>query len=133
MRDHKTIVPARSPPPPAAASLSLSRFSSNNNGMMGRVLRRFQRATTGTLALVGVGALGYMAWEYQSMQAIRQEDEYREATAANDESSDKKKKKKRVLVLPFHRMKLVETKKPSLSDFASRLSDDNDDRILEVR
>jgi hypothetical protein len=27
----------------------------------------------------------------------------------------------------------VETKKPSLSDFASRLSDDNDDRILEVR
>lgn len=128
MRDHKTIVPARvagatalvpQPTPPSGGGSSGGR-----NAAMG-ILRRIQRATTRSLALVGVGTLAYIAYDYNSMKVVRQEDEYR-ADAAKDD-----KKKKRVLVLPFHRMRLVETKKKQFGDLA-RLSDD-DDRILEVR
>jgi hypothetical protein len=74
-----------------------------------------------------------MAIEYQAVKAVRQEEEYAAVAAAANDDSLSKDKKKRVLVLPFHRMKLVETKKPSFTEFASRLADENDDRILEVR
>ena len=52
---------------------------------------------------------------------------------ASDVAKDTKGDKKRVLVLPFYRMKLVETRKPSFSTILQSLSDStDDDAVMEV-
>lgn len=121
MRDHKTIVPAA---PAAAAAVARSTTTPGYG-----ILRRLQRATTGSLALVGIGALAAIAYEYRSMKQVRDEEK---CLTAADGSDNDEAKKKRVLVLPFHRMRLVETKKNQFGNLTSRLADDGDERILEV-
>eukprot|EP00545_Synedropsis_sp_CCMP1620_P004767 CAMPEP_0119006820 /NCGR_PEP_ID=MMETSP1176-20130426/2561_1 /TAXON_ID=265551 /ORGANISM="Synedropsis recta cf, Strain CCMP1620" /LENGTH=800 /DNA_ID=CAMNT_0006958823 /DNA_START=120 /DNA_END=2522 /DNA_ORIENTATION=+ len=132
MRDHKTIVPAVAPTTTAATAATTSHRRRPFHG----ILRRFQRATTGSLALVGIGALAVIAYEYRAMKQLRDDNDEQQianGTAnTDDDESKKRKKKKRVLVLPFHRMRLVETKTTQWSTLASRLADDADEQILEV-
>ncbi len=56
-----------------------------------------------------------------------------ELKIARDVANDAKGDKKRVLVLPFYRMKLVETRKPSLGAILESFRDNSDDdAIMEV-
>lgn len=83
MRDHKTIVPPKMEPPVASASPSV----------VSRVLKTLRRGTLYSVVGVGVGSAVLYAknyWEEGDMARLRSKD-------------------KKVLVLPFHRMKLVET------------------------
>lgn len=58
----------------------------------------------------------------------------REARIRREVRKDEESTKKRVLVLPFHRMKLVEAKKSSFVDGLHSISaEEKDDRIMEVR
>jgi len=86
----------------------------------GRVRKFLGNALKGPLTLAGLALAAAVAIEYQNA-----------AEVAEDAKGDKK----RVLVLPFHRMKLVETKRPSFSATLESLSasDSGDDAIMEVR
>ena len=111
VRDHKTIVSKMDPS--AAGRGRPSRMSFG-------ILRRVRRATTGTLALVGFGAVVALAYEYSQLE---------EPVLLG--GGDDKKEKKQVLVLPFHRMKLVETR--SGNNPLNMIPSNDEDRILEVR
>ena len=66
-----------------------------------RTVRKFLgRAARGPLTVLGLVAVSALAIEYKTRK---------------DVAEDAKGDKKRVLVLPFHRMKLVETKRPNFS------------------
>ena len=82
-------------------------------------LRRLKSATKTSLAVVGLGTTIY---------AAREINEYNKIRAGHGDGSDKKKKG--ILVLPFHRMKIVEQKKPSL--LANLAQVQNGDEIIEV-
>lgn len=85
-----------------------------------RVRKFLGNALKGPLALAGLALAATLAIEYKN---------------AHDIAQDAKGEKKRVLVLPFYRMKLVETKKPSFSttlESLSSASDGPDDAIMEV-
>lgn len=79
-------------------------------------LRQVRRVGTTAFALVGLGATAYMAYEYNELKKAEKKAETKEKT---------------VLVLPFDRMQLRETKKRSLS-FDSSWFSSEDDGILQV-
>lgn len=95
MRDHKTIVPHKVEPPPAAPS---------RLGFFSRAGKSMYRVTTLSLATIGVGTVAMFAYDYWLLRDM-----------------PKGGKGKKVLVLPFHRMKLVETK--STTPLANGLND----------
>lgn len=86
----------------------------------GKVRKLLGSAVKGPLTLAGFALAAVLAVEYKN---------------ARDVADDRKGDKKRVLVLPFHRIKLVETKKPSFSATLESLSasDSGDDIVMEVR
>ena len=86
----------------------------------GKIRRFLGSALKGPLTLAGLALAAAFAVEYKNA-----------AEVAEDAKGDKK----RVLVLPFYRMKLVETKKPSFSATFESLSasDGADDAVMEVR
>lgn len=97
MRDHKTIVPHKVEPPPAAPS---------RPGFFSRAGKSMYRVTTLSLATIGVGTVAMFAYDYWLLRDMPNGG-----------------KGKKVLVLPFHRMKLVET------GSISALSERSDDTI----
>jgi protease-4 len=83
------------------------------------VLRRLSSVAKTSFAIVGLGTSVYAAKELHGI------------TNAASRSNDDNNRKKNILVLPFHRMKIVEQKKQSLSSFIDRLSS-KEDGIMEV-
>lgn len=84
-----------------------------------RIRQILGKATRGPLKLVGLAVATAVAVEYKNSRDL-----------AEDASGDKK----RVLVLPFHRMKIVETKRPGNMILESlSAGDDADDTVVEVR
>lgn len=84
-----------------------------------RIRQILGKAARGPLKLVGLAVTAAVAVEYKNSRE-----------RAEDASSDKK----RVLVLPFHRMKIVETKRPGNAILESlSAGDDADDTVMEVR
>lgn len=82
------------------------------------VARRFGTVARRSLAIAGGGAAVAFYFEYKVTQEVEQES---------------KGDKKRLLELPFHRMKLVETKKTNnVLSLLSRLDDEEDDSTFEV-
>lgn len=98
MRDHKTIVPHKAETPPVAHS---------RPGFFSRAGKTLRHVTTLSLATVGVATVAGFAYDYWLMRDV-------EKKVGN---------RKKVLVLPFHRMKLVET------GSISALSERSDDTI----
>ena len=88
MRDHNTIVPHKADPPPVTSS---------RPGFFSRAGKLVGRVTTLSLATVGLGTVAVFAYDYWRMR----------------DAEEKFSKRKKVLVLPFHRMKLVETRSSS--------------------
>lgn len=84
-------------------------------------LRRVRRAATGSLALVGLGAVATVAYEWNQMKQVEED--------GLDETGEMKK---RVLVIPFHRMTLVERKKNSFDGRSLAKLADAEDRMMEV-
>lgn len=86
----------------------------------GRVRKFIGSALKGPLTLAGLALVATFAIEYQNAKEL---------------AEDAKGDKKRVLVLPFHRMKLVENKRPSFSATLDSLSasDSGDESVMEVR
>ena len=83
------------------------------------ILRRLGSATKTSFAIVGLGTSVYAAKELHGI------------TNATSSSNDLNARKKNILVLPFHRMKIVEEKKQSLSTFLDKISS-KEDGIMEV-
>ena len=79
------------------------------------ILRRLGSAAKTSFAIIGLGTSAYAAKELRGI--------------TNAKSGDVKKKN--ILVLPFHRMKIVEQKNPSLSTLVDKLSS-KEDGIMEV-
>lgn len=85
----------------------------------GRVRQLVGNAAKGPLKLVGLAVAAAMAVEYQNSREL---------------AADAKGDKKRVLVLPFHRMRLVEARRRGNLMLESLWTgDDADDTIMEVR
>eukprot|EP00546_Thalassionema_frauenfeldii_P002111 CAMPEP_0178931330 /NCGR_PEP_ID=MMETSP0786-20121207/21855_1 /TAXON_ID=186022 /ORGANISM="Thalassionema frauenfeldii, Strain CCMP 1798" /LENGTH=716 /DNA_ID=CAMNT_0020608205 /DNA_START=288 /DNA_END=2438 /DNA_ORIENTATION=- len=80
------------------------------------VLRQVRRVSTTAFALVGLGATAYITYEYNELKKAEKKAETTE---------------KAVLVLPFDRMQLRETKKRSFSFDRSWFSSE-DDEIVQV-
>ena len=91
MRDHKTIVPHKVETPVADTPPSFLRM----------FRRTFRNVTVGMMATAGVCALGFYALE--------------EYLASDKKPEKKKESKEKILVLPFHRMRLVEKRSRHLS------------------
>ena len=84
----------------------------------GRVRQFVANAAKGPLKLMGLAVAAAMAIEYKNSREL---------------AEDAKGDKKRVLVLPFHRMRLVEARRPGNLMLKSLLAgDDADDTIMEV-
>ena len=85
-----------------------------------RVRKFIGSALKGPLTLAGFALAATLAIEYQNAREL---------------AEDAKGDKKRVLVLPFYRMKLVESKRPSFSATLDSLSvsDSGDEPVMEVR
>jgi len=79
------------------------------------ILRRLGSAAKTSLAIIGFGTSAYAAKELHGI-----------TNATSDLDA-----KKNILVLPFHRMKIVEEKKPSLSTLVDKLSS-KEDGLMEV-
>jgi hypothetical protein len=82
MRDHKTIVPHKTELP----------IASSRPSYFNRAGKALRRGTTLSLATVGVGTVAVLAYDFWLSRVLAKKDD----------------EKKKVLVLPFHRMKLVE-------------------------
>lgn len=89
------------------------------------ILRRLGSTAKTSFALVGLGTTVYGANEIKKYNDAHPDLPY--------ETSTSKEGQKNVLVLPFHRMKIVEQKKKkfSISSLSSKLSDD-DSGVVEV-
>jgi hypothetical protein len=84
-----------------------------------RIRQIVGKAAKGPLKLVGLAVAAAMAVEYKNSREL-----------AEDARGDKKQ----VLVLPFHRMRIVETKRPGNVMLESlSAGDDADDTVMEVR
>jgi hypothetical protein len=109
MRDHKTTIPKVQPSVESALiSSSASPTASTSNGFF-KILKRVPLS----VKVLGLGALSYVAYDYYD----------------NREKFDPDERK--VLVLPFHRMKLVESKRDDVPLGFPRLLRNEDD-IVEV-
>lgn len=82
------------------------------------VLKRLGSATKTTFAVVGAGTSLYLAKEYASLK--------------NAARAEKKSKNKNVLILPFHRMKIVEQKKVDFSATLQQLLKKDGTGVIEV-
>jgi len=99
-----------------------------------RILRRVSTMGKNTLALVGFGTMVSLALEYKVDRDLGNKDnELASGELVAGET------KQRVLVIPFHRMKVVEKKKKSLDamKLAKALSSNQqdgsgDEKIIEV-
>jgi hypothetical protein len=101
-----------------------------------QMLSRVRSATTTSLAIVGVGAVGYLAYEYQQVRKVQQHfsaaPSSTESTTSGGSGDSKEQTKisKKVLVLPFHRMRIVETRiRPFMTEWWSAEGDE----MMEVR
>jgi len=103
----------------------MDKIHSDNNRFTSRTyrfLRGVGNVGTKSLALIGFGTVAYIYYEYN------------EAIFPVEEK--KKAGKKKVLVLPFHRMQIVETKAKELNPFnlaKKTFEDDNNPIKVEVR
>jgi signal peptide peptidase SppA len=86
------------------------------HGVVSRLFRRAGGALKTGLALVGVAAVSGALYEYKRM-------------FPNDDDDDKKKK---VLVIPFHRLQLVEQKETSPLARVQRITDDKEDPVTAM-
>lgn len=90
-----------------------------HRGILSRMVRRTGSTLKSGLAVVGFAATALVYMEYKRLYPDKEE------TEIQDQKS--KKVKNRVLVIPFHRMQLVEKKDPSLRGLFSSLDRDEDD------
>lgn len=79
----------------------------------------------GTTAKNSLAVLGFCTAVYSAKQA-------HETFSMTWSHSHQGERKKKILVLPFHRMKIVEQKKSSLSSFMDKLSSGKEDGLMEV-
>lgn len=86
------------------------------------VLRRLGTTTKNSLAVLGFCTVVYSAKELRGTFSIFDQTQTKSTS----------KTKKKVLVLPFHRIKIVEQRKPSFSTFLDKLSSGGEDKVMEV-
>jgi protease-4 len=100
-------------------------------GPISRLTRFAGRTLQSTLAVVGVAALGAGYYEYQSIRPALWEDYNEKKNASIQKDGDTKKK---VLVIPFHRLQLVERKKSEYFSSLEKISGDDadQDRVLPM-
>jgi signal peptide peptidase SppA len=84
------------------------------------VLRRLGTTAKNSLAVLGFCTVVYTAKEVHGTFSIF------------DSVNKTARKKKKILVLPFHKMKIVEQKKPSFSNLLDKLSSGKEDAVMEV-
>lgn len=84
------------------------------------IVRRLGTTTKNSLAVIGFCTVVYTAKEVHGSFSIF------------DRVTKSTKRKKKILVLPFHKMKIVEQKKPSLSNLLDKLSSGREDKVMEV-
>lgn len=111
-RKQPSLVPAGHPDGGGASSPSTKPGIRERLGRSG-VFRRVKSAGKTGLALVGFGTLAWMAFEYKidrDMEAAGDDGTGRDPSAAAKTTGAAREPRKRVLVIPFHRMKVVERK-----------------------